>query len=1089
MYRQTLAKIKLLSNILPDPNRADKAMRSLLLCSVKVCKKTLTRNVISMMIRNNVCTNDVNSCIKILCKREDCKRRKNKLKQFLMNDKLQDAEYEIKSARREFSDSIKEYYKFVQKNSAIDKIYTLIKDHENKLVWEEGKIRNNKKLNNLIKKQRVIRVEDETSIRGIIFRDRDISNMFTEANNRDNTPSTGGNEPRLYGGAEVSGQAINVLRKDPNFMILDKIDIDEIGVAAELGFTKARYGWMNDDQTGAETIEGGVGTSNNAQDGVQGNDDKTLNYANLRATDIPTVQRLYRPSPGTLKQEKTLEKLRDILLKTVQEYKAENCNDKGEFIKNNFSKEENQGLKEIKEKIKKKEIVVFSTDKSGRFSVDTPSNYEEAVKVHTNKDEEIDHDRVRSIETTVNHHMRHFNRMFNVGSTHGHEDRVTAATLSTHTPPPPLYGLRKDHKVTVDAEKGPPVRPVCGANQAPNSRLSGFLSRIVNDYADKENIGTECRSGEEMKAAFEKYNETDGDVKTQCAIISMDVRALYPSMEWHEIGLAVRDMIENSEHEIENVDWVEVGKYLAVTMEEDQIIKEGLRNVIPKRKEETNRKIGIAYLNNKQNDDKWANARSPGCRQKKKMLGIAVAEGVRTCMANHVYCMGDKVYLQKEGGPIGLELTGAVSRPFMARWDRMYMEKVRQAGGELMLYERYVDDSNQIGKVPPVGARYDKETKKIVIDQEEGEPEREPDERLAKVLLDIANDVMECIQMEADWPTKNDDKRLPILDMKVWTGEEGDVMYTHYEKPVCSKTVLNSMSAHSSSCKRSVHIQEVLRRLLNCSKRLKWEDEAVPAVNEYMRRLKAAGYSERYRRNILKQAMSIHDEKWMDQQKGVRPVYRAKDYKKEERKREKEKKKNNWSKKGGGLAPIFIPATPRSELLKRVRQAAKETEKDGIKFTYIEMGGRTIKRELQRSNPTATPGCDLPDCACCKDGRGKGGPCHRNNVNYVVTCKLCPEGREAIYIGESARNLYIRMKEHLSNKGEGSFICKHLDEKHQGMVGNFEARVTKTNRDCLTRQVREGVQILQQGHKHPLMNTKSEWHQPSLYTIQSEIVS
>ena len=153
------------------------------------------------------------------------------------------------------------------------------------------------------------------------------------------------------------------------------------------------------------------------------------------------------------------------------------------------------------------------------------------------------------------------------------------------------------------------------------------------------------------------------------------------------------------------------------------------------------------------------------------------------------------------------------------------------------------------------------------------------------------------------------------------------------------------------------------------------------------------------------------------------------------------------------------------------------------------MGGRTIKRELQRSNPTATPGCDLPDCACCKDGRGKGGPCHRNNVNYIVTCKLCPEGREAIYIGESARNLYIRMKEHLSNKGEGSFICKHLDEKHQGMVGKFEARVTKTNRDCLTRQVREGVQILQQGHKHPLMNTKSEWHQPSLYTIQSEIVS
>ena len=171
-----------------------------------------------------------------------------------------------------------------------------------------------------------------------------------------------------------------------------------------------------------------------------------------------------------------------------------------------------------------------------------------------------------------------------------------------------------------------------------------------------------------------------------------------------------------------------------------------------------------------------------------------------------------------------------------------------------------------------------------------------------------------------------------------------------------------------------------------------------------------------------------------------------------------------------------------------MRKAAEETERDGIKFTFIEMGGRTIKRELQRSNPTATPGCSKPDCACCKVERGKGGQCHRNNVNYKVTCKLCPEGREAVYIGETARNLYFRMKEHNSSKGEGSFISRHIEEAHRGREGNFEARVTKTNKDCLSRQVREGVQISQQGHKNPLMNSKSEWHQPSLYRIQSEIV-
>ena len=102
----------------------------------------------------------------------------------------------------------------------------------------------------------------------------------------------------------------------------------------------------------------------------------------------------------------------------------------------------------------------------------------------------------------------------------------------------------------------------------------------------------------------------------------------------------------------------------------------------------------------------------------------------------------------------------------MARWDRLYRERVKEAGGELLLYKRYVDDSNQAGKVPPEGAMYDKVQKKIVIQERDHEEKVEPDERLAKVLLDIANDIMKCVQMEADWPTKNKDKRLPCLDLK-----------------------------------------------------------------------------------------------------------------------------------------------------------------------------------------------------------------------------------------------------------------------------------------------------------------------------------
>ena len=52
----------------------------------------------------------------------------------------------------------------------------------------------------------------------------------------------------------------------------------------------------------------------------------------------------------------------------------------------------------------------------------------------------------------------------------------------------------------------------------------------MNDYADSGNMDTECRSSEEMRATFEVYNDKDRRNRSYSGIISMDVKALYPSM-------------------------------------------------------------------------------------------------------------------------------------------------------------------------------------------------------------------------------------------------------------------------------------------------------------------------------------------------------------------------------------------------------------------------------------------------------------------------------------------------------------------------------------------------------------------------------
>ena len=92
--------------------------------------------------------------------------------------------------------------------------------------------------------------------------------------------------------------------------------------------------------------------------------------------------------------------------------------------------------------------------------------------------------------------------------------------------------------------------------------------------------------------------------------------------------------------------------------------------------------------------------------------------------------------------------------------------------------------------------------------------------------------------------------------------------------------------------------------------------------------------------------------------------------------------------------------------------------------------------------------------------------------------------------GETSRNLYTRAKEHmnkyLSRKTRAeSFIHTHQNERHTGLPAQFEAKVVGNFKDCLSRQVSEGVHIRRGGTD--ILNSKSEWHQPSLWRVQSEL--
>ena len=102
----------------------------------------------------------------------------------------------------------------------------------------------------------------------------------------------------------------------------------------------------------------------------------------------------------------------------------------------------------------------------------------------------------------------------------------------------------------------------------------------------------------------------------------------------------------------------------------------------------------------------------------------------------------------------------------------------------------------------------------------------------------------------------------------------------------------------------------------------------------------------------------------------------------------------------------------------------------------MERGGKTLARQLQNPNPTATKGCSKPKCIPCGQPGGSRS-CHTTNVTYQYTCKEC----EAVYTGETSRNLYTRAQEQQKKyevKAGDSFINNHQVESHNSSAPNFK---------------------------------------------------
>ena len=284
---------------------------------------------------------------------------------------------------------------------------------------------------------------------------------------------------------------------------------------------------------------------------------------------------------------------------------------------------------------------------------------------------------------------------------------------------------------------------------------------------------------------------------------------------------------------------------------------------------------------------------------------------------------------------------------------------------------------------------------------------------------DIADGVDGNLTVKTDVSENYTDGKLPILDLKVWIGNdknnERKILYTHYMKDVSTKKVIQENSAHGERMKENVLVNDICRVMRNCSERLEWCEGKQYNLEMYMGRMQFSGYSEKQRYEIFKKASNKYEKR------------------KGEKKEDRLKMKSNKSwymKDGKSESVMFVNATPKERLKKKIEQLAK---KHKMKIKVVERRGNTMKKLIQKSDPFNRIKCNEDDCIICREGMDVD--CRKRGVIYEIECM--EDGCKKKYVGQTGRSLYERMKEHnvyneKDRENESKPVAKHSYEEHQG---------------------------------------------------------
>ena len=764
--------------------------------------------------------------------------------------------------------------------------------------------------------------------------------------------------------------------------------------------------------------------------------------------------KVHLPKPLPTQYEAKIAVRREKWEEVRKEYIKENCQEDG-TQKSNLTPAQQRGIKKLRKRTKDGELLVVSTDKSGKLAVVSVENYIKMGELHTSKDKEVNEEKAKELQRVHNGHVSMWLKITNMGENWNHCDRIRENCINHSCSVAAMYLLVKDHKPTNPGEL-PATRPVCSGCNSMGVHLSNILSEIIDAIANSMKGSMEVISTEDLLYKIDEFNklvDKENEEKTQqgneereekIAINGADATGLYPNLEGRQGGRLVRDAYLESDLTIEGVNYKEAARYVAMKYDAYEVRKLGLERIIPKRRFKHGTKPGVTGKEplSKESDDevRWEfPEREPSDLEKRKLLAACLEIGVRCAFASHLYQFGGRTYHQKDGGPIGTRLSGSVARIVMIEWGRRLLTIMNENKIKVWLAAFYVDDVRLVTSLLEKGVRWDNKEKKFVRKvgwQEEDEKENINEmQRTAREIRKAMNSIFMNIQFTMEIPEDFSDKRLPTLDFSCWVEnvhETGDsqgencrrskILYSFYEKPMNSPFCILENSALSDSTKISSLSQEVIRRMMNTHEQVP-QAERNTIIERFITKLRLSGYRKDQVENIISAGLKGYEKKLEKCQKSGKDLHRSARTTEGLRYRKKLMEKSNWFKQRKGEqekngerngAVKSKPGDMKGYVKKEKR---KENSPISVLFVPKTPGGELARRLRQAETELEAltgdkvkivekagtmvkriltksnlwAGGQCGRQECLVCSTEGGGDCRRRNVTYKTQCLLCKE--------------------------------------------------------------------------------------------------